>query len=59
MNGYRVDWVGALSAGVAAAAVFLLVKRTKLTGAAFYIVLGLAVAGLSLALRVLLRYFGI
>ena len=59
MNGYHVDWVGALSAGVAAAIVFLLVKRAKLSGAPFYIVLGLAVAGLSLALRVLLRYLGI
>ena len=61
MNGYRIDWVGALSAGVASAIVFLLIRRIfpKLTGARFYIALGLAVAVAALALRELLRYVGI
>jgi hypothetical protein len=61
MNGYRIDWVGALSAGTASAIVFLLMRRAfpKLTGAIFYIVLGLIVAVASLALRELLRYVGI
>jgi hypothetical protein len=61
MNGYHVDWVGALAAGVASAIVFLVLRRvfSKLTGAPFYIVLGLAVAVASLAVRELLRYVGI
>jgi hypothetical protein len=61
MNGYRIDWVGALSAGVASALVFLVIRRAfpKLTGATFYILLGLVVAVVSLALRELLRYVGI
>jgi hypothetical protein len=61
MNGYRIDWVGALSAGAAAAIVFLLIRRAfpKLTGATFYIVLGVVVAVVSLVLREILRYVGI
>jgi len=61
MNGYRIDWVGAVSAGAASAIVFLLIRRAfpKLTCAKLYIVLGLVVAVVSLALRELLRYVGI
>jgi hypothetical protein len=61
MDGYHVDWVGALSAGAASAIVFVLLRRAspKLTGANFYIVLALMVAAFSLALRELLRYAGV
>jgi hypothetical protein len=61
MNGYRIDWIGALSAGAVSAIVFLLIRRAipKLTGAPFYIVLGVVVAVVSLVLRELLRYVGI
>ena len=61
MNGYRVDWVGALSAGVVSAIVLLVIRRLfpKLTGAGFYIVLGLLIAVVSFAVRELLRRVGI
>ena len=61
MNGYHVDWVGALSAGAVSAIVFLLIRRAlpRLTGATFLVVLGLVVAGVSLVLRELLRRVGI
>ena len=61
MNGYRIDWVGAIAAGLASAIVFLLLRRAfpKLTGAPFYIVLGLAVVVATLTLRELLRHVGI
>jgi hypothetical protein len=61
MNGYRIDWVGALLAGAASAIVFLAIRGAfpKLTGATFYIVLGLVVAVVSLVLRELLRHVGI
>jgi hypothetical protein len=61
MNDYHVDLVGALAAGVASAMVFLLIRRvfSRLTGAPFYIALGLSVALVSLALREFLRYVGI
>jgi hypothetical protein len=61
MNGYHVDWVGAISAGAAAIIVFAFIKTAfpRLTGARFYLVLGLLMAAFSLALRELLRVVGI
>jgi hypothetical protein len=61
MNGYHVDWVGAISAGAAAIIVFAFVKTAfpRLTGARFYLVLGLLMAAVSLALREVLRLIGI
>jgi hypothetical protein len=61
MNGYHVDWIGALSAGAVSAIVFLLIKRAfpRLTGATFLVVLGLVVAIVSLVFRELLRRIGI
>jgi hypothetical protein len=61
MNGYHIDWVGAISAGATAAMVFFLTKRAfpRLTGARFYAVAGLLIAVFSLLLRELLRRFGI
>jgi hypothetical protein len=61
MNGYHVDWVGALSAGAASVIVFLLLRAAfpRLTGARFYLALGLLIAASSLAFRELLRYVGI
>ena len=61
MNGYHVDWVGAISAGVIASLVFFLLKSLfpRLKGASFYLVLALLIAGLSLAVRELLRRAGI
>jgi hypothetical protein len=61
MNGYQVDWVGALSAGAASAIVFLLIRLLfpKLAGGSFYVVLGLVIAVVSLVLRELLRHVGI
>jgi hypothetical protein len=61
MNNYHVDWVGALCAGAVSAIVLLFIRRVfpKLTGASFYIVLGLLIAVGSLAVRELLRRVGI
>ena len=61
MNGYHIDWVGAISAGATAAVVFFLIKRAlpRLTGVRFYVVAGLLIAVFSLLLRELLRRFGI
>jgi hypothetical protein len=61
MNGYHVDWVGALLAGAVSAIVFLLIRRAlpRLAGATFLVVLALVVAVVSLALRELLRRVGI
>jgi hypothetical protein len=61
MNGYHVDWVGAISAGVIAAVVLLLLKTAfpRLQGVNFYLALGLLIAGSSLVLRELLRRVGI
>jgi hypothetical protein len=61
MNGYQVDWVGAICAGVVAAFVFLVVRKffPRLTGASFYVVAALLIAALSLVLRELLRRIGI
>jgi hypothetical protein len=61
MNGYHVDWVGAISAGIIAAVVFFLLKTAfpRLKGASFYLVLGLLIAGSSLVVRELLRRAGI
>jgi hypothetical protein len=61
MNGYHIDWVGAISAGATAAIVFFLIKRAvpRLTGVRFYAVAGLLIAVFSLLLRELLRRFGI
>jgi hypothetical protein len=61
MSGYHLDWVGAISAGVAAGIVVFLVKAAfpRLTGATLYLVLGLLIAVFSLVLRELLRHIGI
>lgn len=61
MNGYHVDWVGALTAGAASVIVFLILRTAfpRLTGARFYLLLGLLIATSSLVLRELLRYAGI
>ncbi len=61
MNGYHVDWVGAISAAAAAIIVFAFIKTAfpRLSGARFYLVLGLLTAAISLALRELLRLVGI
>ena len=61
MNGYHVDWVGAISAGAVAGLVFYLIRKAfpQLTGVRFYLVVGLLIAVVSLVLRELLRRFGI
>jgi hypothetical protein len=61
MNGYHIDWVGAISAGATAAIVLFLIKSAfpRLTGVRFYAVAGLLIAVFSLLLRELLRRFGI
>jgi hypothetical protein len=61
MNGYHVDWVGAISTGAAAIIVFAFIKTAfpRLIGARFYLLLGLLMAAFSLALRELLRVVGI
>jgi hypothetical protein len=61
MNGYHVDWVGALSAGAGSVIVFLLLRTAfpRLTGASLYLALGLLIAASSLVIRELLRYVGI
>jgi len=61
MNGYHVDWVGALSAGAVSAIVIFLVRTVfpRLTGVGYYVVLGILIAVSSLVLRELLRHVGI
>jgi hypothetical protein len=61
MNGYHVDWVGAISAGIIAGVVFFILKTVfpRLKGVSFYLVLGLLIAGSSLVVRELLRRAGI
>jgi hypothetical protein len=61
MNGYHVDWVGAISAGVVAGCVFFIIKSAfpRLTGVSLYLVLGVSIAAFSLVLRELLRRIGI
>jgi hypothetical protein len=61
MNGYHIDWVGAISAGATAASVFFLIKSVfpRLTGVRFYAAAGLLIAVFSLLFRELLRRFGI
>ena len=61
MNGYHVDWVGAILAGVVAGIAFPLTKTVfpRLSGVRFYLVFGLLIAIVSLGLRELLRYIGI
>ncbi|HWX78974.1 MAG TPA: hypothetical protein VNZ02_02700 [Steroidobacteraceae bacterium] len=61
MNGYHVDWVGAISAGIIAGVVFFLLKTAfpRLKGVSFYLALGLLIAGSSLVVRELLRRAGI
>jgi hypothetical protein len=61
MNGYHIDWIGALSAGAASVIVFLLIRTAfpRLTGVSFYLLLGLLIAASSLVFRELLRYVGI
>jgi len=40
MHGYQIDWIGALSAGVAAGFVIFLIRKAfpRLSGARFYVV---------------------
>ncbi len=61
MSGYHVDWVGAISAGVAAVIAFVLIRSAfpRLIGVRFYLVVGLLIAVLSLVLREVLRHIGI
>jgi hypothetical protein len=61
MTGYHADWVGAVVAGVVAAIVFSTrrIAFPRLTGVGLYLVLGLAIAVVSLFVRELLRHFGI
>jgi len=61
MNGYHIDWVGAISARAAAGIVVFFVKTVfpRLTGVSLYQVLGLLIAVFSLVLRELLRHIGI
>ena len=61
MNSYHVDWVGAISAGASAIIVFSVIKAAlpRLTGAKFYLALGVSMAAVSLALREILRLIGI
>jgi hypothetical protein len=61
MNGYHMDWVGAITAGAAAGIVVFLIRTIlpRLTGVGFYLVVGLLIAAFSLVLRELLRHIGI
>ena len=61
MDSYHVDWVGVISAGAVAAAVFFLIKIVfpRLAGVRFYLVLGFSIAASSLVVRELLRHIGI
>ncbi len=61
MSGYHVDWVGAISAGVAAVSGFVLIRTVfpRLIGVRFYLVVGLLIAVFSLVLREVLRHIGI
>jgi hypothetical protein len=61
MNGYHIDWVGAISTGAIAAIVFFFAKSVfpRLTGLRFYALAALLIAALSLLLRELLRRLGI
>ncbi len=61
MNRYHFDWVGAISAGLLATVVLLVIKTAfpRLSGLRFYLVVGLLIAVLSLVLRELLRRMGI
>jgi hypothetical protein len=61
MNGYQVDWVGALSAGVAAVISFFLAKILfpRQVGMRFYLVVGVVAGVLSFVFRELLRQVGI
>ena len=61
MNGYQLDWVGAIGAGISAVIAFLIVKlffKTR-SGALFYVVVGVLTFVLSLGLRSVLRSAGI
>ena len=61
INSYRIDWVGALAAGVSAILALLLTKQffPRSSGGTFYLIAGALTVILSLLLRLLLRYFGI
>jgi hypothetical protein len=61
MTGYRIDRVGALSAGLAAGTVIFFMKTVfpRLTGCRSYLVIVLLIAAAALAIRELLRRFGI
>lgn len=61
MNGYRMDWVGAIGAGVCAVIAFLIVRLFFKTpsGALFYLVVGVLTFVLALGLRSVLRAAGI
>jgi hypothetical protein len=60
MNGYQVDWVGAIGAGISAVIAFLIAKlffKSK-SGALFYLVVGMLTFALALGLRAVLRSAG-
>lgn len=62
MDAYRPDWLGAIGAGIAALISFAIAKgvtnRTR-NPTVFYAVLAAGTFVLSLAIRELLRFFGI
>jgi len=61
MSHYQVDWVGAVAAAIAACISFLGARMflRRSDGAAFYLVVALLTALLSVALRFSARQFGI
>jgi high-affinity Fe2+/Pb2+ permease len=61
MNGYQVDWVGAIGAAISAVIAFLIAKLFLKTasGSLFYLVVGVLTFVLSLGLRSVLRSAGI
>jgi hypothetical protein len=61
MNGYHLDWVGAVGAGISAVIAFLIVKLffKNPSGALFYLVVGVITFVLSLGLRSALRSAGV
>jgi len=61
MEGYHPDWVGAITAGISAVIALTLAKAIfpRAGGARFYVTAGVLIAVIALALRELLRRFGI
>jgi hypothetical protein len=61
MIGYQMDWIGAIGAGISAVIAFLIAKLLLKTvsGAIFYLVVGVMTFVLSLGLGLVLRSLGI